>query len=482
MNTRATTGTRLFLLPVLIALLMNLVIGPLAPIIQQLDADVLAAPVTVPDEDGPNDEPGQKDLTQLTIDYDSAPGVVLVTWNWDETGTSGANTLDACSLFDINENLFVDFALCAITVGDPAQQAPLSPKAYTCGDDRVDRCTNQVLVPDSEFDSTCTIGVGVNPFDGGADATASCTILLSDIPGGAEPILVNVCTYPSQIPHSDPSDCVLIPRTAFLTVTKIVVNDNGGTAVVGDFPLFIDDQSVTSGTKTPVTAALHTVSETNLPGYTATIGGDCAADGTVTTVPGDDLTCTITNDDQGATLTVTKIVTNDNGGDATCDEFSFSVNGGANTAFEADCSNTFPVDAGTYTVTETSSRPATRRHISNCTDVVIALGGSATCEITNDDQAGSLTVTKVVSTDGDATCDEFSFSVNGGAATGSRPTAPTTFPVNAGHVYGGPSQHVAAGYTPSFSNCVRTRQIEYEHRTRRQRHPARSPTPGTPVT
>ena len=166
MDTRASTRTRLSVLPVFIALLMNLFIGPLAPIIQQLDANVLAAPVTVPDEDGPNDEPGQKDLTQLTIDYDSAPGVTLVTWNWDETGTSGANTLDACSLFDINDNLFVDFALCAITVGDPAQSSPGSPRAYTCGDDRVDRCTNQVLV--SDFDSTCTIGVGREPVRWGA--------------------------------------------------------------------------------------------------------------------------------------------------------------------------------------------------------------------------------------------------------------------------------------------------------------------------
>ena len=211
-TTQASTGTRLSLLPVLIALLMNLFIGPLAPIIQQLDANVLAAPVTVADEDGPNDEPGQKDLTQLTIDYDSAPGVTLVTWNWDETGTSGANTLDACSLFDINDNLFVDFALCAITVDDPAQSSPGSPRAYTCGDDRVDRCTNQVLV--SDFDSTCTIGVGVEPVRW---ATIRRDGILHHPPVGppkrtADPVLVNVCTYPSQIPHSDPSDCVLIIR------------------------------------------------------------------------------------------------------------------------------------------------------------------------------------------------------------------------------------------------------------------------------
>jgi hypothetical protein len=42
----------------------------------------------------------------------------------------------------------------------------------------------------------------------------------------------------------------------------------------------------------------HTASETPHVGYTASIwGGDCAADGTITLLPGDVKTCTITNDD-----------------------------------------------------------------------------------------------------------------------------------------------------------------------------------------
>jgi len=44
-------------------------------------------------------------------------------------------------------------------------------------------------------------------------------------------------------------------------------------------------------------------------GYTGTIGGTCAVDGTITLSPGDELSCTITNDDVQAQLTVTKIVT-----------------------------------------------------------------------------------------------------------------------------------------------------------------------------
>ncbi len=59
-----------------------------------------AAPFCVVDTAGANDEPGQKDLTKLCVDYAGAPTTVSTTWNWDQLGTSGNNTMDACSLFD----------------------------------------------------------------------------------------------------------------------------------------------------------------------------------------------------------------------------------------------------------------------------------------------------------------------------------------------------------------------------------------------
>jgi hypothetical protein len=82
-----------------------------------------------------------------------------------------------------------------------------------------------------------------------------------------------------------------------LTVTKTVINNNGGTKTVSNFPLFIDGVSVTSGVASTTSIGSHTVSETSDSGYTATIGGDCAADGTITLSLGDAKTCTITNDD-----------------------------------------------------------------------------------------------------------------------------------------------------------------------------------------
>jgi uncharacterized membrane protein YgcG len=92
------------------------------------------------------------------------------------------------------------------------------------------------------------------------------------------------------------------PPAPTLTVTKIVINDDGGTAVVGDFPLFIDGFPVTSGVASTTSAGAHTVSETTLAGYSASVwGGDCNPDGTISLTPGQNANCTITNDDVAVT-------------------------------------------------------------------------------------------------------------------------------------------------------------------------------------
>ena len=64
-------------------------------------------------------------------------------------------------------------------------------------------------------------------------------------------------------------------------------------------------------------AGTHTARETPQTGYTPSgWSGACAADGSVTLLPGDDTTCTITNDDIPPSLTLNKVVVNDNGGTA----------------------------------------------------------------------------------------------------------------------------------------------------------------------
>jgi hypothetical protein len=137
-----------------------------------------------------------------------------------------------------------------------------------------------------------------------------------------------------------------------LTVIKTVVNDHGGTKQVADFVLTVDGNTVTSGTQYALNAGNHTVSETQLYGYTASAwGGDCAANGTITLGLGDVKTCTITNDDQPATIVIKKVTKPANTG-----SFAFTTTGTGLAGFTigGGQQNSQQVAAGTYTVTESS--------------------------------------------------------------------------------------------------------------------------------
>jgi hypothetical protein len=91
-----------------------------------------------------------------------------------------------------------------------------------------------------------------------------------------------------------------------------------------------------------------------------------------------------------ATLTVNKVMVNENGGTKQASDFSFSVNGGTPVAFQNDGSNVLSVAAGTYNVTEPSPLGYTPTY-SNCSNIVLGVGGSATCTITNSDHSSTQT-------------------------------------------------------------------------------------------
>jgi len=85
---------------------------------------------------------------------------------------------------------------------------------------------------------------------------------------------------------------------ATLTLTKTVVNDDGGAAIITDFQAYIDGQPVPWGVPQSVISGTHVVSETQVLGYgPGSWGGDCDQDGNVTVSIGYHL-CTITNDDR----------------------------------------------------------------------------------------------------------------------------------------------------------------------------------------
>jgi len=88
------------------------------------------------------------------------------------------------------------------------------------------------------------------------------------------------------------------PSPSSLTLIKTVINDDGGTATVSDFDLFVNNANIPSGVAVTIPSGSYTVSETNIPGYSAgSWGGDCDSSGNVSLSPGQHKTCTITNND-----------------------------------------------------------------------------------------------------------------------------------------------------------------------------------------
>jgi hypothetical protein len=224
-----------------------------------------------------------------------------------------------------------------------------------------------------------------------------------------------------------------------LTVQKLVSNAGGGTKQPGDFPLFLDGTTpVTNNQQITTTVGPHTVSETTDPNYTAVIGGDCAANGSITLAAGDVKTCTITNTFKAPKLTVQKLVNNAGGGTKQPGDFSLFVDGTPVTNNQQ-----ITTTVGPHTVSETTDPNYTAAITGDCAangSITLAAGDVKTCTITNTFNApatATLTVVKHVvnNNGGTKNAGNFTMQVTGsGASPSSFPGSEsgTTVTLNAG--------------------------------------------------
>jgi hypothetical protein len=94
-----------------------------------------------------------------------------------------------------------------------------------------------------------------------------------------------------------------------VTLTKTVVNDDGGTLTEDDFQPYVDGLAVSWETPVAVLSGTVTVSETELLGYAASVwAGSCEPDGTLAVEVGGVYTCTIINDDYASTFVYLPLV------------------------------------------------------------------------------------------------------------------------------------------------------------------------------
>lgn len=206
---------------------------------------------------------------------------------------------------------------------------------------------------------------------------------------------------------------VTVPTCASpnITLIKTVTTDNGGTALASAWTLEAAGPTPISGvtgsgavTNAVVTAGTYTLSETGGPtGYTGSTyscvknGGEAVVSNSIILSNSDDATCTITNNDNVPSLTLNKIVVNDNGSTALESDWTLTATGP--TGFGGvgpTVNNGASFDAGTYDLSEAGPAGYTSSdwvciggtQVDGDT-ISLALGDSATCTITNNDIATS---------------------------------------------------------------------------------------------
>jgi hypothetical protein len=119
---------------------------------------------------------------------------------------------------------------------------------------------------------------------------------------------------------------------------------------------------------------------------------------TLTIAPNTEVSCTIANDDQPATLTLTKFVVNDSGGTRSASDWQLTAGG---QLFVSGISQV--VSAGTYPLSESGPGgyapggwSCTGSGSLTGSTLTLAPGQAASCSITNDDIApGNSTITQV---------------------------------------------------------------------------------------
>ena len=228
-----------------------------------------------------------------------------------------------------------------------------------------------------------------------------------------------------------------------LTLTKAIVNDDGGALTVVDFDLSIDSTVVADGVAQAVEAnTAITISELDLPGYTEgtwscvdaenlTSGlpaAGVATGSTVTLSPGSDVTCEISNDDIAPLLTLVKNLTNDDGGNLTVADFDLSIDGTvvpdstaqtveANTALTISELAVPGYTAGNWQCKDAAGLTTGLPTAGTATGEPVTLlpGSNVTCAIANDDIAPTLTLAKTLTNDngGALTVADFDISIDG---------------------------------------------------------------------
>lgn len=197
--------------------------------------------------------------------------------------------------------------------------------------------------------------------------------------------------------------------TGNLTVSTQVVNNYGGTATPSSFITYVKYLNGTNVTGSPFSGSsagvlfsnlvngTYVVSEAPVSGYSESLSGSCASNGQIT-ISGGSSTCTFTNSDQPAQLTVITVVNDNYGGTAVSNSFTMSVSGSSPSPSSfsgSSAGTTVTLSAGAYSVSESAISGYSAAYSSGCSGT-LSVGQTATCTVTVSDTPAHITVVEDV--------------------------------------------------------------------------------------
>ena len=375
----------------------------------------------------------------------------LITWNLGNLGQQD-RSLSAGAVISPGAITIVKDATPEGSTSFPFTGSPAPLTTFPLVDDG--SATNTKVFSDITNFTTYTV---IENTPNGWDLTGIVCVV-AGANGGSQDI--NGATVTIDLKEGENVTCTFAnTRAASLTLVKRIVNDNGGTKVVGDFGITTDAGALAFGTGvvsgstttytattlTGLSAGTKTLAESDVAGYSEGIWS-CDGAGTVVStfdggsvvlLNGEDVTCTISNDDDAASLTVVKAIVNDDGGAAVVSAFGITTDAGAlafGTGVVSGSTTTYTattltgLSAGTKTLAE-SDVAGYSEGIWSCDgagtvvstfdggSVVLLNGEDVTCTISNDDDAASLTVVKAIVNDdgGAAVVSAFGITTDAGA-------------------------------------------------------------------
>ena len=226
------------------------------------------------------------------------------------------------------------------------------------------------------------------------DAYETYTVA-ADPPSGYDVAVAGDCSPSGNIGliegHNRTCTITATDQPATLRVVTDVVNDDGGTLTAGGVVVRVrrgstevaSDEGSAAGVDFSLRAGSYVVSADAVEGYAFAYSGECAP----TLGVGETATCTVTADDDAATLRVITNVVNDDGGTLTAGDVITRVSDGTAEVARDEGSAAgvdFSLRAGSYVVSADAVEGYAFAYSGGCAPTLEA-GETATCTITADD-------------------------------------------------------------------------------------------------